>query len=643
MTVNPASPGHWNDGLTRQQEIAASHVGTHARLLAGPGTGKTHALIRRVVWLVVEKQISPDNILVLTFTRAAAAELRRLVKGNLDPLGLGLPKVSTLHSFALRQILRNEGMTSLPRPLRIADDYEERYVVVEDLKKLLHRSVDDVEDLLNKLSADWQELNADKLDWEKRFPNPKFLGGWREHRTVYGYTLRSELVYRLKQLLLENGADVDLEGPPMYVMIDEYQDLNACDLEIIKSLSAVGSEIFCAGDDDQSIYGFRYANPEGIRRFPKDYVPSKDFVLDLCHRCGKNILEYGNFVAEQDPRRIAKQLHCGGKAGKGEVHLLRFFSGKQEADGIARICSSLIRTNCIQPENILILIRTDTNRWYSGPIETALAKAGISVATVSDPLGPLNSPSGRRVLCLMRLVVHPRDHLSWRVLLSQEEGIGDSTLAALYDMSVKNGWGFSETLRRVSSAPTMLPRRGEFLTGRISSIESLLARIGTPDDNHLEEWLSNVTEEVIEDPADRTSVTELFRSVIESSGSMSLSELLRNLNSSLGDKEQEREIGKVAIMTMHQAKGLTADAVILAGAEDELIPGRNKRDEDRRLLYVSLTRAKKHLYVTYCQKRLPPQSYTGRTPGKTDRTLTELLSGGPYPPENGHVFCRSIQ
>jgi len=189
----------------------------------------------------------------------------------------------------------------------------------------------------------------------------------------------------------------------------------------------------------------------------------------------------------------------------------------------------------------------------------------------------------------------------------------------------------------------MLPRRGEFLTGRISSIESLLARIGTPDDNHLEEWLSNVTEEVIEDPADRTSVTELFRSVIESSGSMSLSELLRNLNSSLGDKEQEREIGKVAIMTMHQAKGLTADAVILAGAEDELIPGRNKRDEDRRLLYVSLTRAKKHLYVTYCQKRLPPQSYTGRTPGKTDRTLTELLSGGPYPPENGHVFCRSIQ
>jgi DNA helicase-2/ATP-dependent DNA helicase PcrA len=211
--------------------------------------------------------VSPSQILALTFTRAAAEELRQNVKESLAESGIAFPRISTLHSFALRALLRNEKLTKLPKPVRIADDYEERWIIQEELKTIMDKNVDEIQDLLNALSADWQKLTD---SWEERFPDPKFLGVWKEQREVYRYTLRAELVYQLKQALQEQGENIDLEGPPRYVMIDEYQDLNACDLAVIRALASLGSEIYCAGDDDQSIYGFRFANPEGIRRFVDD-------------------------------------------------------------------------------------------------------------------------------------------------------------------------------------------------------------------------------------------------------------------------------------------------------------------------------------------------------------------------------------
>ncbi|MBE3133987.1 MAG: UvrD-helicase domain-containing protein, partial [Acidobacteria bacterium] len=185
----------WDTDLLREQRTAARHTGNHARLLAGPGTGKTLTLTRHVCYLVEAQNVSPDEILAVTFTRAAARELRQRVQAE---LGAGAsPRISTLHSFALRQLLRNARlMTALPQPLRIADDWEERQIILEDLKALLTLdTIKNTRKLLNELSADWQSLIADEDDWERRFPDPRFLAAWQEHRTVYGYALRAELVY----------------------------------------------------------------------------------------------------------------------------------------------------------------------------------------------------------------------------------------------------------------------------------------------------------------------------------------------------------------------------------------------------------------------------------------------------------------
>ena len=195
----------WDDDLLDAQREAAAHTGSPARLLAGPGTGKTLTLTRHVCFLIAEKGISPGTIQIATFTRTAAQELRVRIT---DAVGAGTtPHISTLHAFALQQLIRNEaGITILPLPLRIADDWEEHSIILEDLKSQVDLPrIQDTQELLNQMSADWQSLTADESDWGRRFPNPRFLGAWQEHRDIYGYTLRAELVYRFKKVLEQRG------------------------------------------------------------------------------------------------------------------------------------------------------------------------------------------------------------------------------------------------------------------------------------------------------------------------------------------------------------------------------------------------------------------------------------------------------
>ena len=243
----------WYEGLTDEQKVAASFVDRDARLLAGPGTGKTRSLTQRVLFLIEEKNIEPSKITVLTFTRAASAELKSRIKEAL-PTRSPMPEISTLHAFALKTLLKNPARDRLELPLRIADDFEEKNIIYPDIKSILGLThIKEVRILFKKLSAGWENLSADLDGWKERFPDPGFVGAWEEHRNIYGYVLRSELVYQFKNALEEG----DLILPPTidYLLVDEYQDLNACDLNVVKMISENGAELFCAGDDDQVFMG----------------------------------------------------------------------------------------------------------------------------------------------------------------------------------------------------------------------------------------------------------------------------------------------------------------------------------------------------------------------------------------------------
>jgi DNA helicase-2/ATP-dependent DNA helicase PcrA len=634
----------WDEDLSDEQRVAASHTGQHARLLAGPGTGKTLALTRRVVYLVRDRHVEPERIMALTFTRAATAELKRRIRRE---LGDEANKVIifTLHSYALRVILGQTAGGRLPSPIRIADDYEERWIIEEDLKTILDLSnVKEARDLLQQLSADWERLTADESGYEERFPNPAFLGAWREHRQIYGYTLRAELVYQLKHALDEGS--IEMKDPPAHILVDEYQDLNACDLAVIDRVAALGAELYVAGDDDQSIYGFRYANPDGIRRFDRQYTPSASLVLEECRRCDSRILDAALYVAQQDPRRIAKRLVATAGAGTGEVRILNFRNQGREAAGIAQICEWLMAQRGVPADEILILLRSDRYRQFSDPIRGTLEAVDIPVATVSNPLEPLDSDAGRQFVSLLRLVVNSADDLAWRTLLRlRDNNIGPTVLAKLYDLARSEGIGLAQAVVTVTNDPGRLGNFGARVAKDAAAIGGMVEdAVGRSQDN-LAAFIQDLAQAHIEDDELRARVVGVFARVLPVALPENLEELLRAINVSLADAEQEIEAGSVNIMTMHQAKGLSAIAVVVAAAEDEYIPGRaagDAVDDERRLLYVSLSRARHYLFVTHCQKRTGAQMHTGRNPGHQARTLTTFLSGGPIPSVPGIDYTASL-
>jgi len=639
----------WDNNLLPDQRTAAAHVGNHARLLAGPGTGKTLTLTRHVCFLVNEHLVSPDSILAVTFTRAAARELRQRVENELGDEQR--PSISTLHSFALRQLLKNATrITYLPKPFRIADDWEERNIILEDIKVMLDmRHINEARNMLNELSADWQSLTADESNWERRFPNPHFLGAWREHRQIYGYTMRSELVYQLKKALEQRG-DFELENPIEYLLVDEYQDLNRCDLAVVHEIASHDVELFIAGDDDQSIYGFRKAHPEGIRRFPRDYANVEELELIICKRCDCRILEIGLFVAQQDPRRIEKEISPEPGREQGEVALLRFDNQDAEATGIARLCTYLIERYALNPDEILILLRSDHNGMLSRPIREKLIEVDIPVATITDTINPLDKSDCRSFLAFLRLAARRHDSLAWRTLFQVWcNGVGLGSIGDLYDLARSRGTSFAQTVIDIHTDANILSTNNRSrISGAIQHIldqlddlfpQDMQEEYETCDD--LIEVIRAAAESLIDDEDEREAILLKFKRAAETFETKSMKELVRVTEVESEDIEQEIEQGKVNILSMHRAKGLTAEAVIVAAAEDQYIPGRAQGDvidDERRLLYVSLTRAKHHLFVTYCDSRTGPQRYTGRDSGRVVRSLSQFLVDCPYAPEDGRSF-----
>lgn len=658
----------WDEGLVERQREAAAHMGKHARLLAGPGTGKTLTLTRRIVKLVNYDRVPSWEILAITFTRVNAFDLRKSVSKAFGQYSVPMPRIYTLHSYALQQLMRNSRLiTTLPQPIRIADDYEEKEIIRRDMKEILGLSrVEEVKDKFDELSADWQNLAPDEPEYQ--FPDPHFMGAWQAHRPVYGYVLRSELVWQLKHALEEN-PDFDLEGA-QYLLVDEYQDLNRCDLAIVKALSERGAEVFCTGDDDQRIYGFRRAHPVGIRRFLDEYKPSIGFELDVCFRCRPEIIRVGQYVADLDPKRLKKPLHACDDTSPGEVHLFYFPNEDKEARAIAQICKHLIKVEGYRPNDILILLRTDHQGKYSSVLEVAFEQAGIMSTTKGKRWGPMDEIPGRYLLCLMRLAAGEQDDLSWRTLLHKvRKGnqIGDETILAIYETAVSRGWRFYETIKHIEANPGLI-QRGKYVQSEVVAMRELMACLiqlveaGTTQaqianseplevkQSRLRNALLGSLEEfartIIPCDKDRELVLNHLRRVAEHSNVSTLNELLAALSTPEDAPEQEIEEGKINILTMHRAKGLDARAVFVVAAEEQIIPGGiggEALGDERRLLYVSLTRARERLYITYCNQRVGRQRFSGSESesGNPRRTLTPFLRGA-IRPESGLQYVKNL-
>lgn len=622
---------------TEQQAILAHEPGQHARILAGPGTGKSATL---VAWLgdLSDGAESP-KLKLLTFTRAATAELAGKV---LDHEALAAERPSTVHSFAISVLLHNDGAGDFPQPLRMVDDWERDQIVEGSLARRAKVNKRHVRRLMQEMAAAWESLNEEedpKVDPEER---ARFLAAWNEHRTIYGYTLPAELPYALLTALKDHP---DLEGIDFDLLIvDEYQDLNACDLAMLKEIAARGCAVIGAGDDDQSIYSFRKADPEGIRRFDEDYPDAVTYPLSISRRCGRHILDWATSVIEGEVDRPEKpRLNCPDEADDGEVALLAFAGQKAEATGITRLVKQLIDRGGLAPDEILILLRGDHNGQFSGPIKETLEKEGIACSDPDALKRLMAETTNRWVLEVMRLVENPEDSIAWASLLHLTSGISKSFVDQVYEVAQSNGVSFSAALMQLRAAgfpdlPAPSATKAETV---IADVTGWLEEIEVPDETPEDGWGQWIIEAsgdaVVPVPSDE--LIELLGDLDE------LIETAEPLGRYLG---QITPLGKdlaasksegVRIMSMASSKGLTVRATIVAAVENDIIPRPEApMDEERRLLYVAMTRATEYLFLTWSRSRRGPTARSGKGRALARRHHSRFLDGGPVNSQDGNAY-----
>jgi len=578
---------------------------------------------------------------MLTFTRAATAELAQ--KAALACERAGQPR--TVHSFAISVLLRNPGVSRLPEPIRIADSWELKTVVRPTLARGAGLTVNKVKELIQEMSANWESLTDEVRGEIPEVERTRFLGAWMEHRRVLGYTLLSELPYALHRALSDNddldGIDFDL------LLVDEYQDLNACDLGILHLLSDKGGcKVIGIGDDDQSIYSWRKADPAGIRRFGSDYPGFDDYTLSVTLRCGKRIIEWANFVIQADPRRPADRacLDSLPESPEGEVALLRFARNVSEAKGIARLTAALVADG-VAERDILILTRTDHNGAFSAPIKKALAEAGVPCSDPGYVVAMLAEPANRELLEALRLLVNRDDSLAWRATLQLLPKVGDSFFDYIYKRAAANGETFATSLRAMFDAgfPDGPSSSGR-VTTRMTALLDWIGQTPIPDvrpDAGWGAWLLDLTDhaDVLPEPSQR------FRELLVMLDSLTTEEDSLNrflaLVEPLGKDLAQSVSDGVRIMTMGGSKGLTAEAVIIAGCEDGVVPRPGSDlSEERRILYVGMTRARRHLLCTWAERRQGPSARAGDATLER-RRYCDFFRGGPVASQDGNQYIQN--
>ena len=628
-----------SDAPTEEQLVILDHdAEQHARILAGPGTGKSTTMVKLLENLL-EKEPSL-RVRMLTFTRAATAELT--LKTGRD--GIKAPPPSTIHSFAISILLRNLDAGGFPTPLRIADVWENREIVRATLAKRMAVSVSKVRDLFDEMAANFESLEEERSPSITDSERTRFQGAWHEHRQVLGYTLLSELPYALLGALREHD---DLDGINFdLLLVDEYQDLNACDLALLQVISQKGGcSVIGTGDDDQSIYSWRKAAPEGIRRFPRDYRGAANYSLSISLRCGSRIIRWANHVIAGDPDRPGDRatLVARPEAADGEVGLLRFGSELSEAKGIADLVQGLIEKEGLAPRDILVLMRTDHNATFSNPLRRELEARNIECADPKFVLRVLDEEDNRRLLELLRLAVERDDSIAWASLLNLTAGVGQGFFEHIYGRAKAGGVTFSKQLlddfdANFPEAPASARRARTFMKEVLEWLEAL-ALPETPATR----WGDWIVEQggkgVLPAPSEdlRNLLIDLDGLIEEG---LPLGRYLAQVEPAGKDLGHTRGHG-VRLMNMGGSKGLTVRATIVAGVEHGLIP-RPDQDlsEERRILYVAMTRAKEYCFCTWAQRRKGPTARAGHAV-RGRRGVCEFLRGGPVDSQDGPSFLRA--
>jgi DNA helicase-2/ATP-dependent DNA helicase PcrA len=502
---------------------------------------------------------------------------------------------------------------------------------------------DNITELEREMSARWESLDQNYILYSDMDPHIRnaYIGLWDVHRNIFGYTLLAELTFRAGNLLEDyeiNTNDINL------LIIDEYQDLNKADIRLIKLLNDRGSRVMAIGDDDQSIYAFRMAAPEGILQFTQEFNNCDDYQLTLSRRCGISIIEAATSMIETVPDRHRKPaLRYTEDSKQGNFAYLQFTNEIEEARGVADIVLSRQRSG-IPLSEIAILVRSQVKSW-ADLLLPQFQERNISAIDTEWISSIMSDHYIRTKLAILRLSIDPTDSLSWWTLLKLTRGISQEFRDYVYNEAFRINQRFGPTLLSLAPdfirAPTI--QSSTMTTSLIHYVQNEVEVID-PNNAVLGEfgWADWVMDYIGRDHLCEKSI-DLFQKagklVPPENG---LGYYLCNLEPIFKDLASLSD--SVRIMSMTSSKGITVNTCIVMGVEEGIIPHpRSRIAEERRLLYVAMTRATDMCVLTFSHRRKGPTARQGSGNVNHPRgrsPLLEALPIGIY--QNGRNYVNSL-
>jgi DNA helicase-2/ATP-dependent DNA helicase PcrA len=605
------------NGLNEAQKEAVTHIDGPLLILAGAGSGKTKTLTTRLAYLIGEIGIDPADTLTLTFTNKAASEMRNRALSMIDS-PLYPPLLCTFHKFGLLFLkfhIEKLGRTN-------------NFVIIDsDDKKRILRGI--AKEL--KMDLNISFLSSEISRYKNSLLNPEIV---KEKAELIEYK-KAALVYEVYEQKLSNGNLVDFDDLLMltfkildeneelrretsqryrYIMVDEYQDTNELQFKLLTHLVSEHNNLCVVGDDDQSIYGWRGANIRNILDFADIYKETKVIKLETNYRSHSAILEAANMLIEHNSSRLGKKL-ISHKGEGGSVKLLHSLDESLEAREIAREIHKLIDAGA-NPEDIAVLYRINA---LSRSLEEGFTKEQLSFKLIGG-IRFYERSEIKDIISYFRVITNPYDDFSLnRVINKPKRGIGKTSVEKIQKSAFENRQSLFYFIKNNDALKTLVSKKVyDALTNLVERIEILQDAIKKES---LHDFASIFEDTVklkehyspMPDGLDRImNIDEFygyFFDSIEKNPEITLEEFLNDI--SLQSEQDQVEGKSITIMSIHASKGLEFEHLYVIGMEEEFFPllGDDcNMEEERRLGYVAITRAKKDLTLCYVDSRF----YKGR-------------------------------
>ncbi len=631
--------------LNEQQRAAVTAGDGPVLVLAGPGSGKTRVLTHRIAWLVAERQVASWRIMAVTFTNKAAREMRsrteKLLGEDLRDLAIG-----TFHSICVRVLRREAQHISLDSHFNVFDEDDQLMVIQRALQDL---KVDDKrfrpQSLRTLISRAKNELIRPQ-DYTSRTYWEEVAGRvYRRYQELMQANNALDFDDLLMQavLLFRQVADVRERYQERYqhILVDEFQDTNSAQYELVRLLSGRWHNVFVVGDEDQSIYRWRGADFRNILRFRQDFPAAKVFLLERNYRSTQIILDAANAVIAHNLHRIPKKLHTDRQTGP-RITVYEAYNESDEASYVVGQVRRLMEMEGLSPGGCAVMYRTNAQ---SRALEDAFVAAGMPYRLV----GATRFYERREIkdlLAYLRLIYNPNDELSLaRIVNVPPRKIGDQTLARLAAWARELGVSQVTALRRLrdgenspfaAQAHMALLRFLDLLDGWIA-IRRQLTPAQLLDRVLDESGYVNYVRDGTEEGEDRWANIQELRNVAAQyndftpgpgdEDSDALGTFLQEVALVSDVDALTEEANAPTLLTLHMAKGLEFPAVFITGLEEGLLPHSRSLDdpdemeEERRLFYVGITRAKEYLFLTHAFRR---RAYNSDEANERSRFLDDI-------------------